>query len=199
MASAFSPDARRFSAEEPTVTGGNGDGFGLVSVFLRLLDLPDRAVMDVIAIVIGETMAAGSAAVEAVGQEIGVDMARYWQADNAFFELIRDKEVMTAIVAEVAGDTVVQANRNEKAKTLKRIVRDHLAGADGRAKVENWVPKWMAFPPSAYTARGGVGTVKAAALVVAAFTADEEPQPPAPASGARPAPEGQGQPEKLAA
>src|SRR5690242_8598535 len=55
-----------FSPEEPTVTGGNGDGFGLVakdaltSVFLRLLDLPDRAVMDVIAVVIGETLAAGS-------------------------------------------------------------------------------------------------------------------------------------------
>src|SRR3546814_16416975 len=41
-----------FSAEEPSVTGGNGDGFGLVSVFLHLLELPDRAVMDVIAIVI---------------------------------------------------------------------------------------------------------------------------------------------------
>src|SRR3546814_1299289 len=41
-----------FSAEEPTVTGGNGDGYGLAAVFLRLLDLPDRAVMDVIVIVI---------------------------------------------------------------------------------------------------------------------------------------------------
>ncbi|MGQ4827604.1 hypothetical protein, partial [Enterococcus faecalis] len=94
-------------------------GFGLVSVFLHLLGLPDRAVMDVIACLIGETLAVGSAAVEAVGQEIGVDMARYWQADDAFFSLIRDREVLTAIVAEVAGDTVARANANEKAKTLK--------------------------------------------------------------------------------
>ena len=168
-----------FSAEEPTVTGGNGDGFGLVSVFLALLDLPDRAVMDVIAIVIGETMAAGSAAVEAVGQEIGVEMARYWQADDAFFELIRDREVLTAIVGEVAGDTVASANKNEKSKTLKRIVRDHLAGAEGRAKVDGWVPKWMAFPPSAYTQRGGVGTVEKAGSVAAARTpADPDPADP---------------------
>src|SRR3546814_15989811 len=90
--------------------------------------------MDGIAIVIGETMAAGSAAVEAVGQEIGVDMARYWQADDAFFSLIRDREVLTAIVAEVAGETVARANANEKAKTLKTLVANHLAGADGRAK-----------------------------------------------------------------
>src|SRR3569623_1572096 len=149
-----------FSAEEPSVTGGNGDDYGLAGVFLRLLDLPDRAVMDVIVIVMGETLAAGSAAVEAVGMTIGIDMARYWQADEAFIELLRDKEVMTRIVAEVAGETVAAANAKEKGKTLKGIVADHLAGENGRAKVEKWVPRWMAFPPSAYTTRGGVGTVK---------------------------------------
>ncbi len=168
-----------FSPEEPTVTGGNGDDYGLAGVFLRLLELPDRALMDVIVIVMGETLAAGSAAVEVVGGEIGVDMARFWQADDAFFELIRDREVLTAIVAEVAGDSVAAANAKEKGKTLKRIVRDHLDGMGGSAKVEHWVPKWMAFPPSAYTARGGVGTVKAHAKVEAARHIDVEPEPPA--------------------
>src|SRR3546814_9298213 len=87
-------DLLGFSPEEPTVTGGNGDGFGLAGLFLRLLDLPDRAVLDVIVIVIGETLESGSAAVEAAGTEIGVDMASYWQADDAFFELLRDKAVL---------------------------------------------------------------------------------------------------------
>src|SRR3546814_12503674 len=106
-------------------------------------------------------------------------MARYWQADDAFFSLIRDREVLTASVAEVAGETVARANANEKAKTLKTIVANHLAGADGRAKVEHWVPKWMAFPPSAYTASGGVGTVEKAAAVAAARVPDD-PAPSAP-------------------
>lgn len=172
-------DLLGFSAEEPTVTGGNGDGYGLVGLFLRLLDLPDRAVMDVILIVIGETLAAGSAAVEAVGGEIGVDMAGYWRADDAFFEALRDKEVLTAIVAEVAGEEVAAANGREKGATLKRIVRDHLDGANGRSKVEGWVPKWMTFPPSAYTARGGVGTVAAHARVQTA-RADNDPEPGGP-------------------
>ncbi len=148
-----------FSAEEPTVSGGNGKGTGLAGVFLRLLDLPDRAVMDVIAVVIGETLAAGSAAVEATGLEIGLDMARYWQADDAFFECVRDKEVLTTLVSDVAGEEVAAANAKEKGATLKQIVRDHLDGSNGRAKVEAWVPRWMAFPPSDYTARGGVGSV----------------------------------------
>lgn len=165
-----------FSDEEPTVTGGNGDPYGLAGLFLRLLDLPDPALMDVVAIVMGETLAAGSAAVEAVGTTIGIDMADWWQADPAFFELIRDKQVLGRIVAEVAGEAIATANAGEKAKTLKKIVADHLEGADGRAKVERWVPAWMAFPPNAYTQRGGVGTVKAAALVAAARDRVSEPE-----------------------
>jgi len=168
-----------FSSEEATVTDGNGDDYGLAGVFLRLLDLPDPAVMDVIAVVIGETLASGSAAVDAVGLHINVDMADWWSADTAFFDLIRDKEVLGRIVAEVAGDPIATANAGEKAKTVKKIVRDHLDGADGRAKIERWVPRWMAFPPSAYTTRGGVGTVSAHAKVEAARRTDPEPQPPA--------------------
>jgi len=185
-----------FSPEEPTVTGGNGDDYGLVGVFLRLLDLPDRAVMDAIVIVMGETLAAGSAAVEAVGTEIGVDMARYWQADDAFFDCVRDKQVLTRIVAEVAGESIAQANAKEKGKTLKRIVRDHLDGANGRARVEGWLPKWMTFPPSAYTTRGGVGSVDAAQLVAAA-RADSEPEPTGPGAVlALPAPEQRTEPAR---
>ncbi|MDR6846942.1 ParB N-terminal domain-containing protein [Sphingomonas sp. BE137] len=193
-----------FSAEEPAVTGGNGDDYGVVGIFQRLLDLPDAVVLEVIAIVMGETLAAGSAAVEAVGMEIGVDMARCWQADDAFFSLVRDREVLTRIVAEVAGETVASANAGEKTKTLKRIVRDHLDGTNGRDRRENWVPRWMAFPPAAYTARGGVGTVAAHAKAQAAREierlrpSDEEPDPSAPGA-ALTLPEPDGGADRLAA
>ena len=154
-----------FSPEEPTVTGGDGGDHGLSAVFLRLLDLPDTCVMDVIAVVMGETLSAGGVAVEAVGLHIGVDMAQYWEADKAFFDLIRDRQVLGCLVEDVAGDVVASANRDEKTALLKRIVRDCLDGAEGRARTENWVPRWMRFPPSAYTKRGGVGTVSAYAEV----------------------------------
>ena len=166
-----------FSPDEPTVTGGNGDDYGLAGLFLALLSLPDHAVMEVIAVVMGEALAAGSAAVEAVGGEIGVAMADWWEADEAMFSLIRDREVLGRIVADVAGETVATANAKEKSKTLKQIVGDHLAGNDGRAKVEGWVPRWMQFPPSAYTERGGVGTVAAAAKVAAARERIAAPDP----------------------
>lgn len=151
--------------ERATVSGGNGSDHDLVALFLRLLDLPDAAILDILVIVMGETLASGSAVVEAVGLTLGVDMADYWRADPAFFDLVRDKEVLGAMVAEVAGDTVATANAKEKGATLKRIVTDHLAGAEGRTKVERWVPRWMTFPPRAYTARVVVGTVRRHGIV----------------------------------
>lgn len=166
-----------FDADTPTVIGGNGDGYNLAVIFLRLLDLPDPVVMEIVAVAMGEALASGSAAVEAVGFHLNVAMADWWEADPAFFELIRDREVLTAIVAEIAGQTVADANAGEKTKVLKRIVADHLAGEGGRDKVERWVPKWMAFPPTAYTGRGGVGSVSAAATVEAARTVEAEPEP----------------------
>jgi ParB family chromosome partitioning protein len=161
-------DRLGFGPEEPSVTGGNGDPYGLVGVFLRLIELPDEAVLAVVAVVMGETLAAGSAAVEALGEAVALDMSRWWQADEAFFGLVRDREVLTALLAEVAGAKVAEANAKEKGATLKTIIRDCLAGSGGRPKAEGWVPRWMRFPPAAYTARGGVGTLAAHALVEAA-------------------------------
>ncbi len=161
-------DLLGFATEDPTVTGGNGDDYGVAGLFLRLVALPDEAVMRVLAIVIGETLAAGSTAVEALGGELGIAMADWWQADDAFFTLLRDRAVLGRIVADVAGEPVADANAGAKTQTLKRIIADHLDGAQGRDKVERWVPRWMQFPPTAYTERGGVATVAAHARVAAA-------------------------------
>jgi ParB family chromosome partitioning protein len=186
------------SPDEPTLIGSSIEAAGgdpVVALFWRLLDLPDTAVMDVIAVVMGESLASGSPAVEAVGMTLSLDMADWWQADPAFIELVRDREVLTALVADVAGETVAAANAREKGKTLKRIVTDHLDGVDGRPKVERWVPRWMAFPPAAYTERGGVGTVNAHALAEAARLPVAPPKPPAaPAALAGPEPDRAGDP-----
>jgi ParB family transcriptional regulator, chromosome partitioning protein len=64
------------------------------------------------------------------------------------------------------------------------VIADCLTGEGGRPKAERWVPRWMAFPPSAYTDRGGVATVKAAgrARWIAEQERPDEPDPDAPAS-----------------
>lgn len=146
-----------FDADSPTVIGGDSDGVS--GLLLRLTDLPDAVVLDVLAIVMGEALESGSEVVETLGVHLGVDMAKVWTPDDALLDLVRDKEVLTSIVREVAGDTVASANADEPAKVQRGVIRDCLTGSNGRTKAEGWVPKWMTFPPDAYTGRGGVGTV----------------------------------------
>ncbi|MBU0865503.1 MAG: ParB/RepB/Spo0J family partition protein, partial [Alphaproteobacteria bacterium] len=166
-----------FDDDAPTVTREGLHRPPFAPLLARLLELPDSVVMEIIAIVMGETLQAGSAAVEMIGVHLGTDMRQHWQADAAFFDQLRDREVLLAITGEVAGAEVAAANAGEKAKALKSIIADCLAGANGRAKAEPWVPRWMTFPPTAYTARGGVGSVTAAARVRHALAAEAAADP----------------------
>ena len=146
--------------ERETVTRNNGDAFAAASLFARLLALSDDDVMRVVAVVMAETLGAGSALVEAVGVQLSVDMATVWQPDEAFFDLLRDKAVINAMLAEVGGKRVANGNVAEKAKTQKQIIRDFLAGANDRAKVDGWLSRWLAFPARTYTDRGGFRTAE---------------------------------------
>ena len=83
-----------FDADAPTVTGGHNGDHGVAGLLARLLPLPDAAVRDVLAIVMAETLEAGSAVVELLGTLLGVDMATVWQSDDALLDLIRDREVL---------------------------------------------------------------------------------------------------------
>jgi ParB family transcriptional regulator, chromosome partitioning protein len=172
-----------FDEDEPTVTLGHETPNGVSAMFVRLLDLPDPVVMEVLALVMAETLASGTELIETIGVQLNVKMTDNWVADDAFYSLIRDREVLTAILAEVGGVAVAQAHADEKTKVIKGVINDYLTGENGRAKVDAWLPRWMAFPPSAYTERGGVASVKAATR--AKWLAEaEEPLDPEPQSGA---------------
>lgn len=178
-----------FDPDEPSVTLGHDPKNGSSGLFLRLLELPDAVVMEVLGVVMAETLASGTGLIETIGLHLGVKMADYWVADDAFYGLVRDREVLTEVLREVGGDTVAQAHATEKGKTIKSVINDYLTGSNDRIKVEQWVPRWMAFPPSAYTQRGGVATVAAASR--AAWLAEPEvPLDPDPAAVAAEVAEG---------
>ena len=146
--------------QESIVRGYSGSG--LVELMTKLTELGDSEAFEVLAYVMAETLAVGSDLIEILGPALSVDMAHHWQADQSFYDLLRDREVMTAILAEVGGDVCAHAHTHDKGKLIKAVIADHLTGSNDRPKVDHWVPRWMAFPPTAYTERGGVATVTAA-------------------------------------
>jgi len=148
------------------------DAYPTAAVFAKLLALSDADVLRVAACVMAETLAAGSATVEAVGNHLAVDAGTHWRPDDAFFDLIRDKAVINAMLAEVAGKAVADGNVAEKGKTQKKIVRDCIDGANGRAKAEGWLPGWVAFPVRTYSESGTLGTAEEWARVRGLFDAE---------------------------
>lgn len=154
----------KFAAERARVLkllGASGDGEvvsrgyagGVSAVFAKLLSLPDPDVLAIAAIVMGETLAAGSVEVEAAGTYLEVDMGAFWTPDEAFFDGIKDREAINAMLREVGGKKVADGNLTEKVRTQKAILRDFLDGTGDRPKVEKWTPRWLTFPAGAYTRR----------------------------------------------
>jgi ParB family chromosome partitioning protein len=164
-----------FDPETPTVTGGYEGDNGLSGLLSRLIDLPDRTVLDILAVVMAETLEVASPLIETLGVLLVVDMTKVWQCDDALLDLIRDREVLGHVLTEVAGKGAASANEAATGKVKRSIIRDCLTGENGRAKVEGWVPRWMAFPPSAYTERGGVATVMRAENLEPQAEPDSEP------------------------
>ena len=147
------------SDDRERIVQGNGDAYQTVAIFIRLLALSDDDVLRILALVMAETLEAGSAVVEAVGVHLKLDLRGQWQADDTFLELVRDRPTINALLASVAGKAVADGNVAEKAKAQRQIICDCLAGANGRTRVENWLPGWMEFPARIITTRGTLNSV----------------------------------------
>ncbi|MBY0508518.1 MAG: ParB/RepB/Spo0J family partition protein [Rhodospirillaceae bacterium] len=143
--------------EEAGLTACHADS--PAAIFARLLTLSDGDVRRVLTVIMADSLEAGGELVEAAGVHLGVDMAKTWTPDDAFFELVRDKAVVSAMVAEVAGKSVANANVSATGKVQKQIIRDCLTGTNGRVKVEGWLPRWMQFPVRSYRKDSGLKTL----------------------------------------
>ena len=121
------------------------------AVFALLLTLPDAEVMRLQAFAMAQTLAAHHSIVDTLGTVLAVDMKDWWEADATFLDLARDKQVLNAMLREVAGDITADAHLTSTAKVQRKIIADCLSG-EGRTKVEGWLPRWLAFPAGSYRA-----------------------------------------------
>ena len=142
----------------------------LPKVFARLLQLSDKQVMRVLSFAMGETLSAGTPLVEALGHILKVDMADWWEPEDAFFDLLRDKPAINAMVSEVAGKRAAKDGVTKTAKAQKDTVKGLLEGRNGAKKPESWLPAYMRFPMQGYTKRKGLPPVEQWAAVKKLFS-----------------------------
>ncbi|MCR9089205.1 MAG: ParB/RepB/Spo0J family partition protein [Rhodobacteraceae bacterium] len=130
----------------------------LHALFARLMALSDDEVLCILALVTAECLPAGSAMVENLGVQLEVNMQDHWQPDQAFLDLTRDKTVINAMLAEIAGEDTAAAHITSTAKTSKSIIKACLDGTS-EAKDAAWHPRYMRFPMEAYTDKGGIRAI----------------------------------------
>ena len=119
------------------------------AVFARLLTLDDAAVLRILTVAMGETLAAGSAAIEAAGHVIGADIGALWSPDEAFFGLVRDKRAINAMLADCASEATARSMVTETGPAQKQAIRNRMAGHGCEARPD-WRPRWMRVPPASY-------------------------------------------------
>ncbi|MFM9850380.1 MAG: ParB/RepB/Spo0J family partition protein [Hyphomicrobiaceae bacterium] len=142
----------RVETDSVPIVAHDASGCRTAEVFARLLDMTDAQVGQVLAVVMAETLAAGSNLIDTLGQRLEVDCLRHWQPDDTYFGLVRDREAVSGMLAEVIGETAANTYLTEPGTRKKAIIRKALAG-EGRTKVEQWRPRYMTFPQGGYTKR----------------------------------------------
>jgi len=127
----------------------NSDSYRLVEIFAALLQMSDEDVFDVVAYVMSETLEAGGSVVEAILHVCEADPAAYWQPDEAFWNLVRDKRAINAMVEEIGSKTLADECHTDTAKFQKQLITNRIDGVDCEPNSE-WRPDWMLVPPSRY-------------------------------------------------
>ena len=151
---------RRAKAAKLLRTDGDGapivaydlSGSHTAEVFERLVDMTDTQVLQVLAAVMAETLAVGTDLIDTLGQRLKVDCLQHWRPDDTYFALVKDREAVTGMLAEVVGDTAANSYLTKPGTKKKAIIRKALAG-EGRTRKENWTPRYLAFPRQGYTTR----------------------------------------------
>ena len=80
------------------IVAHDASGARTAEVFARLLEMTDAQVLQVLAVVMAETLAAGADLIDTLGQQLNVDCLQHWQPDEAFFALIREREAVSGML-----------------------------------------------------------------------------------------------------
>ncbi|NRA88989.1 MAG: ParB/RepB/Spo0J family partition protein, partial [Rhizobiales bacterium] len=110
-------------------------------IFSKLLTLSNEEVTTILTFVIAETLSSDSDTFEILGNLLNVDMAQSWSPDDTFFNLLKSKDTINAIVQEVGSKQLADSSITNTAKEQKQTIQKLLKDSDCQ-----WQPRYMAFP-----------------------------------------------------
>ena len=125
----------------------NADAYRLCRIFAALLAMSDEEVMEVLAFTMAQTLEAGGPVVEAVLHVCETDLSEHWKPDPAFFDLLRDKRAINAMVADIGSRSLAESCAGDTAKVQKTIIGNRIMG-HGCEPNPDWRPAWMQVPPT---------------------------------------------------
>ena len=163
-------DLLGLAGEHPQIYHRYVSPYDVCEIFARLLDLDDAAIFRIQAFCLAETLAVDSPEVEAIGLLTAPDFGAYWSPDEAFFDLLRDKPTINAMVKEIAGKSVADGAVSDTAKAQKQIIKNRMAGHGVKDAKPDWLPKWAAFPAKPYKAVNGCAPAQASKRVEKLFS-----------------------------
>ena len=129
--------------EDAVCCGTTGDDEATTQIFARLARLSEANLARVAAFVMAETLAVGSAAVDTVGVGAGLKPRDHWSPDETFYGLLRDRDAVNGMLAEVAGKKQADKSLTTKVKDQKAMLAKLVL------ERPDWAPGWMRFPATA--------------------------------------------------
>jgi ParB family chromosome partitioning protein len=128
---------------------------GAARIFAHLQTLDDPQVLQILALVVAESLAAGSGLVELVGGVLNVQAGADWRPDPLFWEVMRDKRVLHGLLSEVMSAPVGPKHQKSTGKVLKETLQTALA-----ERAEPWTPGYLEFPFRPYVCAVGIVMVE---------------------------------------
>jgi ParB family transcriptional regulator, chromosome partitioning protein len=162
-----------FEALGAAVPRRNGDNYLLCETFAALLAMSDAEVMQVTALAMAETLESSGPVVEAALHACGTHPAEFWKPDKAFFDLLRDKRVITAFIADAVSPETAREAGDATTKAQKAQLAEALAARETSLD-SAWLPGWMHVPPMRHLDGAACPPADAWNRIAGLFEADTE-------------------------
>ena len=103
---------------------------------------------------------------EAINLELKPDMSALWTPDDGFFDILRDKRVINAMLKDIGGKSFADGLVSETGTKQKAALRNRFAGVGVSEDLarRDWRPRWMQDVPTHYLDRKTCPLAQAAAL-----------------------------------